>query len=114
MQGLRDRDPGRRSGREEDAERGLVVVLAVQLLRARRAFATALQDRGWLLQRERESAAATAVDAERARIASELHDIVSHNVSDDRIAAPAGPSRALWQRRGRSVSAAEPEPGSVR
>ena len=60
---------------------GLVVVLAVQLLRTRRAFATALQERGWLLQRERESAASTAVDAERARIASELHDIVSHNVS---------------------------------
>ena len=58
-----------------------VVVLAVQLLRTRRAFATVVQEQGWLLQRERESAASTAVDAERARIARELHDIVSHNVS---------------------------------
>ncbi len=41
----------------------------------------ALEERGWLLERERESAARTAVDAERARIARELHDIVSHNVS---------------------------------
>ncbi|MCX4524261.1 MULTISPECIES: sensor histidine kinase [unclassified Streptomyces] len=38
-------------------------------------------ERGWLLERERESAARTAVDAERARLAAELHDIVSHNVS---------------------------------
>ncbi|MEU8244536.1 histidine kinase [Actinoplanes missouriensis] len=38
-------------------------------------------ERGWLLERERESAARAAVDAERARIARELHDIVSHNVS---------------------------------
>src|SRR4029079_8787103 len=40
-----------------------------------------LEERGWLLERERESAARSAVDAERARIARELHDIVSHNVS---------------------------------
>jgi signal transduction histidine kinase len=57
------------------------VLLAVQLVRTRRAFARAMQERGWLLERERESAARNAVDAERARIARELHDIVSHNVS---------------------------------
>jgi signal transduction histidine kinase len=57
------------------------VLLAAGLGRARRATAQALQERGWLLERERESAAAHAVDAERARIARELHDIVSHNVS---------------------------------
>ncbi|MFE4603071.1 sensor histidine kinase [Kitasatospora indigofera] len=51
------------------------------LVRERRAHRTALADRGWLLERERESAAVAAVDAERARIARELHDIVSHNVS---------------------------------
>jgi signal transduction histidine kinase len=55
--------------------------LAVGLVRARRAFARALEERGWLLERERESAARNAVDEERARIARELHDIVSHNVS---------------------------------
>ena len=48
---------------------------------AHRRHRRALQERGWLLERERESAARAAVDAERARIARELHDIVSHNVS---------------------------------
>jgi signal transduction histidine kinase len=51
------------------------------LVRARRLHRTALEERGWLLERERETAARTAVEAERARIARELHDIVSHNVS---------------------------------
>jgi signal transduction histidine kinase len=57
------------------------VVLSVALVRARRRYRAAIEERGWLLERERESAARTAVDAERARIAAELHDIVSHNVS---------------------------------
>ncbi|MEU3667827.1 MULTISPECIES: sensor histidine kinase [Streptomyces] len=55
--------------------------LGVALLRTRRGHRAALEERGWLLERERESAARSAVDAERARIAAELHDIVSHNVS---------------------------------
>ncbi|MEQ4302093.1 histidine kinase [Plantactinospora sp. B6F1] len=55
--------------------------LAVALARARRRHQRALGDRSWLLERERESAARIAVEAERARIARELHDIVSHNVS---------------------------------
>jgi signal transduction histidine kinase len=55
--------------------------LGVALVRTRRLHHRALEQRGWLLERERESAARTAVDAERARIARELHDIVSHNVS---------------------------------
>lgn len=58
-----------------------VVVLATRLAGARRDFAKALEERGWLLERERETAAQKAVGAERARIARELHDIVSHNVS---------------------------------
>ncbi|AJT66013.3 hypothetical protein T261_4359 [Streptomyces lydicus] len=55
--------------------------LGAALVRARRRHRTAIEERGWLLERERESAARTAVDAERARIAADLHDIVSHNVS---------------------------------
>ncbi|MEV4973374.1 sensor histidine kinase [Streptomyces scopuliridis] len=55
--------------------------LSVALVQARRLHHKALADRRWLLERERESAARTAVDTERARIAEELHDIVSHNVS---------------------------------
>ncbi|WP_433083901.1 sensor histidine kinase [Dactylosporangium sp. CA-052675] len=49
--------------------------------RARRRHRRALDERGWLLERERQAAASGAVAAERARIARELHDIVSHNVS---------------------------------
>ncbi|MER5784103.1 histidine kinase [Streptomyces mobaraensis] len=55
--------------------------LGAALVRARRRHRSAIEERGWLLERERESAARTAVDAERARIAADLHDIVSHNVS---------------------------------
>ncbi|MFI0815828.1 sensor histidine kinase [Streptomyces sp. NPDC021098] len=53
----------------------------VLLARARRRCRRALEERRWLLEREREAAARTAVAAERARIARELHDIVSHKVS---------------------------------
>ncbi|MGK5680241.1 sensor histidine kinase [Actinoplanes sp. URMC 104] len=55
--------------------------LGVLLVRSRRRHAADLGERGWLLERERESAAQAAVGEERARIARELHDIVSHNVS---------------------------------
>jgi signal transduction histidine kinase len=55
--------------------------LALALVRERRLRYRAIEDRRRLLDREREHAARTAVDAERARIAQELHDIVSHNVS---------------------------------
>ncbi|MFE6176350.1 sensor histidine kinase [Streptomyces sp. NPDC056464] len=58
-----------------------VLVLTVALLRTRRRWRQAVGQRGWLLERERESAARAAVTAERDRIARELHDIVSHNVS---------------------------------
>lgn len=53
----------------------------VLLARARRRYRKVLEDRRWLLEREREAAARTAVTAERARIARELHDVVSHKVS---------------------------------
>ncbi|KUL22323.1 histidine kinase [Streptomyces regalis] len=58
-----------------------VLALTVVLLRTRRRWRDAVGERGWLLERERESAARAAVAAERDRIARELHDIVSHNVS---------------------------------
>ncbi|SCF67588.1 Histidine kinase-, DNA gyrase B-, and HSP90-like ATPase [Streptomyces sp. Ncost-T10-10d] len=60
---------------------GAAGCLCVAVVRARRLYQAAIEERGWLLERERESATRTAVDAERARIATELHDIVSHNVS---------------------------------
>jgi len=64
---------------------GIAVVgagaLGLALARASRSHRRALEERGWLLERERHAAAQAAIDAERARIARELHDIVSHNVS---------------------------------
>ncbi|MEV0998900.1 histidine kinase [Nonomuraea sp. NPDC050202] len=60
---------------------GSVVWLAAALVRTRRRYRAVLAEQGRLLERERERAARAAVDAERARIAAELHDIVSHNVS---------------------------------
>ncbi|MEV4282600.1 sensor histidine kinase [Actinoplanes xinjiangensis] len=59
----------------------VAVALAVALRRARSRHQHAMGERGWLLERERETAARAAVGEERARIARELHDIVSHNVS---------------------------------
>ncbi|MFF7091113.1 sensor histidine kinase [Streptomyces rubradiris] len=58
-----------------------VLGLAVALARTRRRWRAAVGERGWLLEREREGAAEAAITAERDRIARELHDIVSHNVS---------------------------------
>jgi signal transduction histidine kinase len=60
---------------------GIAAGLWVTLVRARRRHARDLGERGWLLERERATAARSAVGEERARIARELHDIVSHNVS---------------------------------
>ena len=50
-------------------------------LRGRRRRAEELEERGALLERQREAKTREAVAAERARIARELHDVVAHNVS---------------------------------
>ncbi|GAA2309333.1 hypothetical protein GCM10009853_078500 [Glycomyces scopariae] len=55
--------------------------LGAALLRSRLAHRKALEEQRWLLERERAHATTAAVGAERERIARELHDIVSHNVS---------------------------------
>jgi signal transduction histidine kinase len=47
----------------------------------RRRYARSLRDRAKLLDEAGEATIAAAVDAERDRIAREMHDIVSHNVS---------------------------------
>ncbi|MBC6466308.1 sensor histidine kinase [Actinomadura alba] len=47
----------------------------------RRVRTRELGERTWLLEKERETAARLAVEGERARVARELHDIVSHSVS---------------------------------
>ncbi|MFE9643448.1 sensor histidine kinase [Streptomyces sp. NPDC006365] len=55
--------------------------LGVAFLRTRSRYRRSVEEQGWLLERERQSAARGAVRSERDRIARELHDIVSHNVS---------------------------------
>ena len=81
-----------------------VVVLATRLAAARLAHVKALEERGWLLERERETAAQNAVGAERARIARELHDIVSHNVSV--MVVQAGAARRVLAMRPEEAAAA--------
>jgi signal transduction histidine kinase len=49
--------------------------------RTRRAYLASVEDRAVRLGRERDQRAQLAVADERARIARELHDIVSHNLS---------------------------------
>ena len=59
----------------------LPVGLAGITLRAARLRAQAYQQRAEALDREHDQATRTAVAKERARIARELHDVVSHHVS---------------------------------
>ena len=60
---------------------GVAMVIARRAVRERELKAEALAARAELLEREQELRASEAVDAERARIARELHDLVAHNVS---------------------------------
>ena len=69
-------------------------------LRTRRAYLAELEARAERLEREQEETARRAVAEEQARIARELHDVISHNVSVMVVQAAAGgdvfddPSRA--------------------
>src|SRR3954469_19265296 len=70
-------------------------------LRTRRAYLGELEAKAVRLEREREEEARRAVAREQARIARELHDVISHNVSVMVVQAAAGadvfdaePSRA--------------------
>ncbi|MDP9866226.1 MULTISPECIES: sensor histidine kinase [Streptosporangium] len=49
--------------------------------RIRRAYLASLEDRAVRLERERDQRARLAVADERARIAREMHDVVTHNLS---------------------------------
>ncbi|MFF7245372.1 sensor histidine kinase [Embleya sp. NPDC008237] len=50
-------------------------------LRTRRRYLVALEERAQRLERDQEQQAELAVAAERSRIAREMHDIVTHNLS---------------------------------
>ena len=65
-------------------------------LQARRARAAALEERALRLERERDEAAERAVEAERSRIARELHDVVAHSMSV--MVVTAGAARRIIDR----------------
>src|SRR5919198_1408263 len=55
--------------------------LAGRSVRQRHVYALALEERAAALERERDANARVAAAEERARIARELHDVLSHSVS---------------------------------
>jgi signal transduction histidine kinase len=59
-------------------------------LRTRRAYLAELEARAERLEREQEETARRAVAEEQARIARELHDVISHNVTVMVVQAAAG------------------------
>jgi signal transduction histidine kinase len=64
------------------------------LLRERRVYTQVLEQRMQELEREREEKAALAAEAERTRIARELHDVLTHSVSVMVIQAQAAQAAA--------------------
>jgi signal transduction histidine kinase len=65
--------------------------------RTRQAYLSQLEERAARLERDQQDHARRAAEAERARIARELHDVVAHNVSV--IAVQAGAARTTAQQR---------------
>lgn len=80
---LRFAPPGAACAKAFVALSGMAVAAGVigVNLRTQRAYLAALEDRAARLERERDQRAQLAVAGERARIAREMHDIVTHSLS---------------------------------
>ncbi|MEU0939696.1 MULTISPECIES: histidine kinase [unclassified Embleya] len=82
-------------------------------LRTRRRYLAALEERAQRLEREQEQQAELAVAAERSRIAREMHDIVTHNLSV-MVALADAASMTVHNKPERSAAAMEQVSGTGR
>ncbi|MFI6977163.1 sensor histidine kinase [Embleya sp. NPDC050154] len=82
-------------------------------LRTRRRYLLALEERAQRLERDQEQQAELAVAAERARIAREMHDIVTHNLSV-MVALADAATMTVHSRPDRSAAAMEQVSGTGR
>ncbi len=76
-----------------DAITFAMVIAIAELVRTRRAYAEIYAERAARLQAERAAVTSRAVDAERLRIARELHDVVAHSVTSIAVQSSVGLDR---------------------
>jgi signal transduction histidine kinase len=84
----------------------LTLAIGGYAVRTRRRYERSLRDRAKLLDEASEAAVAAALDTERDRIARELHDVVSHNVS--LMVIQAGAARQVICARAKQRAASPP------
>ncbi len=70
-----------------------MVIAIAELARTRRAYAEIYADRAARLESERAAVTSRALDAERLRIARELHDVVAHSVTSIAVQSSVGLDR---------------------
>jgi signal transduction histidine kinase len=89
------------------------VLIAGLYVGTRRAYLTALRDRAWRLERERDQSRALAAAEERARIAREMHDSVAHHLTVI-VALSDGALRAVTRAPGEAADAIRDVSGTAR